>query len=78
LTQGDISLGRARVPVVLSPGGPLTGVVRALAEAGQRWIDTFQPAFDGGGWMLGVVLYSGLESAARPLFSADLFYRIKK
>ncbi len=75
---GDHSPSRARVPVALLPDAPLAGIAQALANEGQRWIDTHQPAVDGGIWILGVVLHSGLESGAHPLFKADLFYRISK
>jgi hypothetical protein len=76
--SGDYSPIRARVPVTLYPDGPLTGAPQVLAKAGEGWIDTFQPAFDGGSWILSVTLHSALESDAHPLFTAELVYRIKK
>jgi hypothetical protein len=69
---------RTRIPVALYPDAPLAETARALADAGQGWIDTQQPAFDGAGWLLSVVLHSGLEAGSRPLFRADLFYGIAK
>ncbi|WP_250626862.1 hypothetical protein [Pinirhizobacter soli] len=75
---GDYSPIRARVPVTLYPDGPLAGAAQVLAKAGEGWIDNFQPAFDGGSWILSVTLHSALESAERPLFTAELFYPIKK
>jgi len=75
--SGDYSPIRARVPVTLYPDGPLTGAAQVLAKAGEGWIDTFQPAFDGGCWILSVTLHSALESDAYPLFTAELVYRIK-
>jgi hypothetical protein len=74
--SGDYSPIRARVPVTLYPDGPLTGAAQVLAMAGEGWIDTFQPAFDGGCWMLSVTLHSALESDVSPLFTAELVYRI--
>lgn len=82
LARSDIPLGdhspmRAQVPVTLYPDGPLNGSAQVLADAGETWINTFQPAFDGGCWILRVTLHSALESNAHPLFVAELFYRIK-
>jgi hypothetical protein len=73
----DNSPHRARVPVVFYPDASMAGIAQALADAGQNWIDTYLPEPDGGGWMLSVIMYSGLESDAHPLFSADLFYPLK-
>ncbi|RUL62185.1 hypothetical protein EKH79_14940 [Dyella dinghuensis] len=83
LTGSDASLTdsspyRARVPVVFYPNASMAGIAEALASAGQHWIDTYLPAFDKGAWLLNVTLYSGLDSNAHPLFSADLFYPIKR
>jgi hypothetical protein len=74
----DNSPYRARIPVVFYPDASMAGIAQALASAGQNWIDTYLPEFDEGAWILNVILYSGLESDAHPLFSADLFYPIKK
>lgn len=76
--SGDHSPIRARVPVTLYPDGPLTGAAQMLAKAGEGWIDTFQPAFDGGSWILSVTLHSALDPDAAPLFAAELFYPITR
>jgi hypothetical protein len=66
---------RARVPVALLRDEPIPGVAQRLAKAGQGWLDT-QPAFEGGDWVLNIVLHSGLEPDAAPLFRTELFYRV--
>ena len=76
--QGDHSPMRARVPVTLYPDGPLSGAAQVLANAGEGWLSTFQPAFDGGRWIVSVTLHSALEPSARRLFTAELFYPIRK
>ncbi|HWX64796.1 MAG TPA: hypothetical protein VNZ27_00075 [Rhodanobacter sp.] len=68
----------SKLPVALYPNQPLAGAAGALAGAVQTWTDDNHPASAGGGWLFSVILYSGLESSARPLFSAELFYRIGK
>jgi hypothetical protein len=68
----------SKLPVALYPNQPLAGAAQALAGAVQTWTDNNHPASAGGGWLFSVILYSGLESSARPLFSAELFYRIGK
>ncbi|GAB2592035.1 hypothetical protein GCM10027066_33720 [Dyella jejuensis] len=70
--------GRVRMPVVFYPDKPLPGMARALANAGQEWIDSYQPAHEGAGWILNIVLHSGLEPAMHPLIKADVFYRIEE
>ncbi|UYB54214.1 hypothetical protein OCJ37_09920 [Xanthomonas sp. AM6] len=55
----------------------MAGAADALAGAVQAWTQAHHPASDGGGWLFNIVLYSGLEQSARPLFTGDLFYALR-
>lgn len=74
----DHSFHRARIPVAVCPHVPMIGIAQMLADAGKSWIETYLPESAGGGWILDVVLHSGLEPDANPLFRAELFYPIKE
>lgn len=72
LSQANSLMGKT--PVALYPNQPLAPAASALAGAVQAWTTANHPATSGGGWVFGLVLYSGLESSARPLLTAELVW----
>jgi hypothetical protein len=48
-----------------------------IEKAVDTWFNQVHPSSDGGEWVIGLTLYSALETAQRPLFNAELFYRIQ-
>lgn len=66
-----------KTPVTLYPNQALEdGVADSIDAALKVWYAKNRPAMNGGEWAFGLILYSALESAQRPIFSAELFYRI--
>lgn len=66
----------SKLPVALYPNQPLASAAQAMADAVQTWTRNHHPATRGGSWLFDVILYSGLETNTRPLFSAELSFRL--
>lgn len=66
----------SKLPVALYPSQPLAGAAQALADAVQTWTHNHHPATQGGGWLFDVILYSGVDNGTRPLFTAELSYKL--
>lgn len=73
-SQANSLLGK--LPVAFYPNQALGGVADALTAAVQTWTHNNQPASAGGGWLFDLILYSGLETSKKALFSAELYYRL--
>jgi hypothetical protein len=68
-----------KTPVTLYPNRALQDLVaQEIQGAVDTWFNRVHPSSNGGEWAIGLTLYSALETAQRPLFSAELFYRINK